>query len=59
MAIGMNECDFVLRVSVEKVICMIKLKSLCEKWGCCFEVSTLVAIPEILAPRWETEEDRC
>ena len=31
MAIGMNECDFVVRVSVEKVILIIKLKSLCEK----------------------------
>ena len=51
MAIGMNECDFVLRVSVEKVICMIKLKSLCEKYGYCFDVRTLVAIPELLAHR--------
>ena len=51
-------CQFVLRESVEKFL-ILKLKSLCEKWGCCFEVRTLVAIPEILAPRWEIEEDRC
>ena len=31
MAKGMNECDFVLRVSVEKIILILKLKSLCEK----------------------------
>ena len=52
-------CEFVIRVSVEKLILILKIKSLCEKWGCCFEVRTLVAIPEILAPRWEIEEDRC
>ena len=48
---GMNECDFQLRVSVEKVILILKLKSLCEKGGFCFKVTTLVSIPEFLAPR--------
>ena len=42
-----------------KVILILKLKSLCEKWEFCFEVRTLVAIQEILAPWWEIEEDRC
>ena len=59
MAIGMNECDFFLRVSVEKLILILKLKSLCEKGGFCFKVRTLVAIPELLAPRREIEENRC
>ena len=59
MAICMNELWICFVSECWKVILMLKLKSLCEKWGCCFEVRTLVAIPEILAPRWEIEEDRC
>ena len=50
MAIGMNECDFVLRVSVEKIILILKLKSLCENEDF-FKVRTLVAIQELLSPR--------
>ena len=42
-----------------KVILILKLKSFCEKCGYCFEVRTLVAIPKILAPWWEIEEDKC
>ena len=51
MAIGLNECDFVPRVSVEKVILTLKMKPVCEKGGFCFKVRTLVTIPELLAPR--------
>ena len=59
MEICMNELWICFKSECWKVIVILELKSLCEKWGCCFEVRTLVAIPEILAPRWEIKEDRC
>ena len=59
MAICMNELWFFSESECWKVILILKLKSLCEKWGCCFEVRTIVAILEILAPRCEIEEVRC
>ena len=59
MAICINELCSCSKRECWKVILILKLKSLCEKWGCYFEVRTVVAIPKKLAPRWEIEEDRC
>ena len=59
MAICMNELWICSNSECWKVNLILKLKSLCEKWGCYFEVKTPVAIPKILAPRWEIEDDRC
>ena len=59
MEICMNKLRICSDSEYWKVILILKLKLLCGKWGCCFDVSTLVAIQEILAPRWEIEEDRC
>ena len=59
MEICMNELWICSECECWKLILILKLKSLCEKWGCCFEVRTLVPTPEILAPRWKIKEDRC
>ena len=59
MAICVNELRSCSGRECWKVILILKLKSLCEKWECCFEVRTLVAILEILAHQWEIEEDGC
>ena len=51
-------CEVVLRASVETKILILKLKSLCEKGGCIFEVRTIDAISENLYLR-EVKEDSC